>query len=87
VLRISVIAQDGEKYVSTPDIQFNIQQLTAKTHHYYRQVTTPDTRIGGSTMQAAVKMSPDHPKALALLAHSTTQMHPLIRFETSQSNP
>ena len=85
VLRISVITHDGEKYATIPDERLNFQQLMAKAHYFYSRITVPDTTIGRTTMQAAVKMSPDNPKALALLAHSATQMHPLIQIDTRKS--
>lgn len=81
VLRISVITHNGERYATVPDDQLDLQQLFAKAHYFYSRITAADTLIGRATMQVAVQMAPDNPKALALLAHATTQMYPLIRNE------
>jgi DNA-binding winged helix-turn-helix (wHTH) protein len=78
VLRIRIIAHDGKKYANIPNEQLDFQRLLAKAHYFYSRITVPDTIIARAAMQAAVKISPDDPKALALLAHSATQMHPLI---------
>ncbi len=85
VLRISVIAHEGERFADSPDERLDLQQLLAKAHYFYSRITLPDTKIARATMQAAVRMSPDNPKALALLAHSATQMHPLIRINPCKS--
>jgi hypothetical protein len=85
VLRISIIDHDGKKYASIPNERLDFQQLLAKAHYFYSRITVPDTIIARAAMQAAVKISPDDPKALALLAHSATQMHPLIESRTSKS--
>ncbi|WP_146591685.1 winged helix-turn-helix domain-containing protein [Puniceibacterium confluentis] len=85
VLRISVITHDGERFADIPDDRLDLQQLLAKSHFFYSRVTVQDTMIARATIQAAVKMSPGNPKALALLAHSATQMHPLIRIVPSNS--
>lgn len=85
VLRISVIAYDGERYATVPNDRLDFQQLLAKAHYLYSRITAPDTVKARAAMQAAVRISPDDPKALALLAHSATQMHPLVRDNTSQS--
>ena len=65
--------------------ELDLQQLMAKAHYFYSRITAPDTVIGRAAMQAAVKIAPDDPKALALLAHSATQMHPLMQSNTSVS--
>lgn len=85
VLRIRVIANDGERYAKIPNERLDLQQLMAKAHYFYSRITAPDTMIGRAAMQAAVKIAPDDPKALALLAHSATQMHPLMQSNTSVS--
>lgn len=85
VLRISVIAYDGERYANLPDERLDLQQLLAKAHYFYSRISVPDTIIARATMQAAVKVAPDDPKVLALLAHSATQMHPLIQSNISKS--
>ncbi len=85
VLRISVITHDGEKYANIADERLDFQQLMAKAHYFYSRITVPDTAVGRATTQVAVKISPDNPKALALLAHSATQMHPLVKIDTSES--
>jgi len=86
VLRIRVIAYDGEKYANIPNEQLDFQQLLAKAHYFYARITVPDTVIARTAMQAAVQISPEDPKALALLAHSATQMHPLIVSHTSKED-
>lgn len=85
VLRITVIAFDGERYSNVPNDRLDLQQLLAKAHYFYSRISVPDTNIARATMQAAVKLAPDDPKVLALLAHSATQMHPLIQSNTSKS--
>lgn len=85
VLRISVITQDGERFAKIPDEKLDLQELFAKSHYFYSRITVPDTKTGRKTMQSAVEMSPENPKALALLAHSATQMHPLVRINISKS--
>jgi hypothetical protein len=85
VLRIRVFANDGERYASIPNERLDFQQLLAKAHYFYSRITVPDTIIARGAMQAAVKISPDDPKALALLAHSATQMHPLIESHASKT--
>lgn len=85
VLRINVISYDGKRYVDIPNERLDFQQLLAKSHYFYSRITVQDTLMGRDTMQAAVKISPTDPKALALLAHSVTQMHPLIPSETSKN--
>jgi len=85
VLRISVIALDGERYANVPDERLDLQQLLAKAHYFYSRISVPDTTIARATMEAAVKLAPDDPKVLALLAHSATQMHPLIQSNTIKS--
>ena len=85
VLRIRVIAYDGERYAKVPNERLDLQQLTAKAHYFYSRITALDTVNGRAAMQAAVKIAPDDPKALALLAHSATQMHPLMQRNTSVS--
>jgi DNA-binding winged helix-turn-helix (wHTH) protein/TolB-like protein len=84
VLRISVITHSGEKYANISDERLDFQQLMAKAHYFYSRITVPDTVVGRATSQVAVKISPDNPKAIALLAHSVTQMHPLVKIDTSE---
>jgi DNA-binding winged helix-turn-helix (wHTH) protein/tetratricopeptide (TPR) repeat protein len=85
VLRISVITHGGEKYANIADERLDFQQLMAKAHYFYSRITVSDTAVGRATSQVAVKISPDNPKALALLAHSATQMHPLVKLDTSEN--
>ncbi|MEY8117685.1 winged helix-turn-helix domain-containing protein [Falsihalocynthiibacter sp. BN13B15] len=85
VLRISVFNHDGEKYGNKPDGQLDFQQLMAKAHYFYGRITVPATAIARTTLQVAVERSPDDPKALAMLAHSTTQMRPYIRIEDNEA--
>jgi len=85
VLRIIVIAHDGERYANVPNERLDFQQLLAKAHYFYSRITVPDTIIARASMETAVRISPDDPRALSLLAHSATQMHPLIQNSTSKS--
>jgi DNA-binding winged helix-turn-helix (wHTH) protein len=85
VVRISIIAHHGKKYASIPNEQLDFQSLLAKAHYFYSRITVQDTLIARAAMQTAVEISPDDPKALALLAHSATEMHPLVASNTSKS--
>lgn len=84
VLRIRVIAYDGERYSNIPNERLDFQQLLAKAHYFYSLINVPSTNSGRAAAQAAVRISPDDPKALALLAHSATQMLPLVENDTSK---
>ncbi len=77
-LRIFTVSHGGSKYTETPDSQLDNAQLLSKAMYLYSSITSKDTDIGRATMQVAVDRAPDNPKALAMLAHSTTQMYPII---------
>jgi len=78
VLRINVIAHEGRKYADIADSELDMEQLFSKAHYHYSLITTTGTEIARASMKAAVEREPNNPRALAMLAHSTTQMHPLV---------
>ncbi|MGE4609994.1 MAG: hypothetical protein AAED33_01085 [Paracoccaceae bacterium] len=84
VLRMYGIKIEGLKYVEVQDNQLDIEQLLSKAMYYYLSVTSEHAEIGRKAMQVAVEKAPDNPKVLAMLAHSETQMHPLIINDISE---
>jgi DNA-binding winged helix-turn-helix (wHTH) protein len=84
ILRYYGARIEGLKYIGVPDDQLDIEQLLLKGRYFYGSITSKDTEIGRAIIQVAVDRAPNNPKALALLAHSVTQMHPLIINDISE---
>ena len=78
ILRIYGVAIEGLKYIEVPDDQLDVEQLVSKARYFLRGHSNEGAEIGRAIMQVAVDKAPDNPKALALLAHTVTQMYPLI---------
>lgn len=78
ILRIYGVAIEGIKYIEVPDDQLDVEQLVSKARYFLRGHSSEGAEIGRAIMQVAVGKAPDNPKALALLAHTVTQMYPLI---------
>ena len=84
ILRICVIGHEGLKYTKVPDDQLDVEQLLSKALYFYSRVTSEDTEVGRTIMQVAYEKEPENPKALAMLAHSATQMYPLLIDDLSE---
>lgn len=84
ILRIYGVSFEGLKYVEVSDDQLDIEQLMSKALYFYSRVTTEDTSVGRKIMQVAYEKAPRNPKVLAMLAHSATQMHPLVIDDISE---
>ena len=84
ILRICIIGHEGLKYIDVPNDQLDIEQLLSKALWFYNRITSKDTEAGRVTMQVAFDKAPHNPKVLAMLAHSTTQMYPLVINDLSE---
>ena len=79
-IRVHIAAYGGEHLADIPDAKLSVPDLLAKAAYYYWRLTVEATRIGRATVQHALSLEPDHPTALAMLAHSYIHMTPM-QFE------
>jgi len=80
-LRVLMIAGDGSELVSRDDAGLSPQQLMAKAAWHLCRFRRENWHAARASLEAAVKIAPENPVALAMLASWDTQMIPLIPFD------
>ncbi|WP_157966209.1 winged helix-turn-helix domain-containing protein [Oceanibium sediminis] len=86
-LRVRMIMGDGSEFAQIDDASLSTQELMAKAAWHMCRFRRRNWRAARAALEQAVRLAPDHPIALAMLASVETQMIPLIPFSELTTDP
>lgn len=86
-LRVRMIMGDGSEFSEVDDLALSAQELMAKAAWHMCRFRRQNWRSARASLERAVRLAPDNPIALAMLASVETQMIPLIPFSEISPDP
>ncbi len=86
-LRVRMIMGDGSEFAQADDTELSAQELMAKAAWHMCRFRRTNWRAARAAMEQAVRLAPDNPTALTMLAAVETQMIPLIPFSELCADP
>lgn len=86
-LRVRMIMGDGSEFSEVDDFTLSAQELMAKAAWHMCRFRRQNWRSARASLEQAVRLAPDNPIALSMLASVETQMIPLIPFSEISPNP
>jgi DNA-binding winged helix-turn-helix (wHTH) protein/tetratricopeptide (TPR) repeat protein len=86
-LRVVMLAGEGSRLLARDDADLSAQELMTKAAWHLCRFRRENWHAARASLEAAVRIAPQNPVALAMLASWDTQMIPLIPFNELPGDP